>query len=160
MRLLLESSAIYSAAFNINPLQIAQLERILDQSKSHVKLKDISRERVLSRELHTAIVLASENALLQKMYITVLNTFPDWMLYEYLFRHPELLENSMTIEYKEHRAIVAALADHQPELAVERTIIHLTNRGRELEEYLGVPKDLVRLKETRILPLLKQFTRT
>jgi DNA-binding GntR family transcriptional regulator len=160
MRLLLESSAIYAAAFNITPLQISHLEKILDQSKSHAKLKDISRERVLSRELHTAIVLASDNALLQKMYITVLNTFPDWMLYEYLFRHPDLLETSMSNEYKEHRDIVAALADHQPELAVERTIIHLTNRGRELEEYLGVPKELVRLKEARILPFLKQFTRS
>jgi DNA-binding GntR family transcriptional regulator len=160
LRLLLECSAIYTAASIITPLQISELEKILDQSKSLVKLKDISRERVLSRELHTAIVLASGNVLLQKMYITVLNTFPDWMLYEYLFRHPDLLDNSISNESKEHRAIVAALANHQPELAVERTIIHLTNRGRELEDYLGVPKDLVRLRESRILPLLKQYTRS
>ena len=159
MRLLLESTAIYTAATNISSLQISQMEKILDQSKSLVKLKDMSRERVLSRELHGAIVLASGNALLHKMYLTVLNTFPDWMLYEYLFRHPELLNSSMSNEYKEHRAIVGALADHQPELAVERTITHITNRGRELENYLGVPKELVQMKESHILPIIIQFTR-
>ena len=160
MRLLLESSAVYAAATVISPLQISQMEMILDQSKSLVQLKDMSRQRVLSRELHSTIVFASGNALLHKMYLTILNTFPDWMLYEYLFRHPELLETSMSNEYKEHTAIVAALADHQPELAVEKTIEHITNRGRELENYLGVPKDLVRLKESRIFPMLKQLTRS
>ncbi len=122
MRLLLESSAIYTAAFDISPEQILRLKQILDQSKMLVELKDMPRQRVLSRELHGAIVFASGNALLHKMYLTVLNTFPDWMLYEYLFRHPELLDNSMSYEYKEHCAIVEALADHQAELAVERTI--------------------------------------
>ncbi len=160
MRLLLESSAIYAAAFNVSPLQLSQMEKILGQSKSLVNLKDMARERVLSRELHGAIVFASGNALLHKMYLTVLNTFPDWMLYEYLFRHPELLDSSMSNEYKEHRAIVDALAAHQPELAVERTIKHITNRGRELVDYLEVPKDLVHAKESSILPMLKQFIRS
>jgi DNA-binding GntR family transcriptional regulator len=160
MRLLLESSAIYTAAFNISPEQILQLEKILSQSKLLVKLKDMPRERVLSRELHGAIVSASGNALLHKMYLTVLNTFPDWMLYEYLFRHPELLDSSMSHEYKEHCSIVAALADHQAELAVERTINHITNRGRELEDYLGVPKDLIRTPEARILAILKNITKS
>jgi DNA-binding GntR family transcriptional regulator len=157
MRLLLESSAIYAAAFNISHEQVRQLEKILDQSKLLVKLKDISRERVLSRELHGAVVLASGNALLHKMYLTVLNTFPDWMLYEYLFRHPELLNSSMSNEYREHRAIVAALSERQPELAVQRTIDHITNRGRELEDYLGIPKDLVRIQESRVLPMLESL---
>ena len=157
MRLLLECSAVYAAAFNISPEQITQLEKVLDQSKSLVKLKDMSRDRVLSRELHGAIVFASGNVLLHKMYLTVLNTFPDWMLYENLFRHPELLDTSMTREYKEHQEIVAALSGHKPQLAVEKTIKHITNLGRELENYLGVPKDLVRIKESQILPMLKQF---
>jgi DNA-binding GntR family transcriptional regulator len=157
MRLLLESSAIYIAAFNISTVQISTLEKILGQSKSLVKLKDLSRERVLSRELHGAIVSASGNALLHKMYLNVLNIFPDWMLYEYLFRHPELLDISISNEYHEHCGIVNALAKHQPELAVRKTIEHITNRGRELESYLGIPEDLVRSKEACILPLLTQY---
>jgi len=157
MRLLLECSAIYIAAFNISTAQISTLEKILGQNKSLVQLKDMSRERVLSRELHEAMVSASGNALLQKMYLNVLNTFPDWMLYKYLFRHPELLDKSINKEYREHCGIVNALAEHQPELAVRRTIEHITNRGRELENYLGIPGDLVRSKEACILPLLTQY---
>jgi DNA-binding GntR family transcriptional regulator len=34
------------------------------------------------------------------------------MLYEYMFRHPELLEESLLREYHEHMAIVEALAAH------------------------------------------------
>jgi DNA-binding GntR family transcriptional regulator len=157
MRLLLECSAIYTAAFNISAVEILNLEKILAQSKSLVQLKDMSHERVLSRELHGAIVKASGNALLQKTYLIVLNTFPDWMLYEYLFRHPELLDQSIGNEYHEHWGIVNALAEHHPELAVRRTIEHITNLGRELESYLGIPKELVRSKEARILPLLTQY---
>ena len=157
LRLLLECSAVYSAAIYILPEQIAHLNKILDQSKSLVKLKDMSRDRALSRELHGTIVAASGNILLHKMYLTVLNTFPDWMLYEYLFRHPELLDTSMTREYKEHQEIVAALSEHKSELAVQKTIKHLTNLGRELKDYLGIPGELVGLKENQILSLLKQF---
>ena len=159
MRLLLECSGVYAAAHNISPEEISRLEKILDQTKLLVKLKDMSRERVLSRELHGAIVAASGNALLHRMYITALNTFPDWMLYEYLFRHPELLVVSMSTEYKEHSAIVTALANHQPDLAVDKTITHITNRGRELEKHLGIPQDLVRTQEARILPLLRNISK-
>jgi DNA-binding GntR family transcriptional regulator len=157
MRLLLECSAVYSAAFNISAEQITILEKILDQSKLLVDIKDMSRARVMSRELHGTIVFASGNILLHKMYLNVLNTFPDWMLYEYIFRHPELLDKSICNEYQEHRGIVDALIDHQPELAVGRTIEHITNRGRELESYLDIPGDLVRTKEAGILPLFTQF---
>ena len=52
---------VYAAALNISPKEISRLEMILDQSKLLVKLKDMSRERVLSRELHGAIVAASGN---------------------------------------------------------------------------------------------------
>ncbi|MGZ6316014.1 MAG: FCD domain-containing protein, partial [Anaerolineales bacterium] len=134
--------------------QLAELHAILEESRSLVTLNDMSRQRVLSRKLHDAIVAASANAQLHRMYTTVLNTFPDWMLYEYLFRHPEFLAGSMKNEYIEHRAIVDAVGGHEPEIAVERTLEHILNRGRELETYLGIPRDLVRATEDQILPLL------
>lgn len=157
MRLLLESSAVYATAFDITSIQIQRLEEILDQSKSLLNLEDMSRKRVLSRELHVAFVFASGNALLQKMYLTVLNTFPDWLLYEYLSKHPENLNVSATVEDNEHRAIIDALAYHQPALALERTIDHIKNLGRELENYLGIPGELLRMREDRILPMLIQI---
>ncbi len=159
MRLLLESAAVHAAALNITSAEVQELEGILGRSKSLVTLKDMSSERVLNRELHSLIAAASGNPLLHKTYMTVLNTFPDWMLYEYMFRHPELLDQSIHSEYGEHRAIVDALAGHDPELAVQKMVAHLTNRGRELEAYLGVPGELIRASEAQVLPLLARFTR-
>jgi len=159
-RLLLEGAAAYASAINISPEQLAKLGALLDESKSLVELKDMSRSRALNRELHTAIVAASGNTLLNKIYITVLNTFPDWMLYEYMFRHPELLDESIQNEYKEHRAIVDALAAHEPVLSIQRAIEHITNRSNELETYLGVPIETITAKESQILPMLTNFTRS
>ena len=157
LRLLLECSAIYIAAFTISPAQISTLENILHQNKSLVQNNDITHERVLSRELHEAMVSASGNAVLQKMYLNVLNTFPDWMLYKYFFHNPELLNKNINKEYQEHFDIVNALAEHDPKLAVCRTIQHITSRGRELEEFIGIPRDLVRSKEACILRLLTPY---
>jgi DNA-binding GntR family transcriptional regulator len=154
MRLLLESAAVFAAATNVSGTQIAQLRANLEESRSLVTLNDMSRQRVLSRELHGAIVAASANAQLHRIYLTVLNTFPDWMLYEYLFRHPEFLAESMENECREHCGIVEAVGRHEPELAVERTLQHILNRGKELESYLGIPRDLIKATEDQILPLL------
>ena len=157
MRLLLECSAIYIAAFNISSVQLSGLENILDQIKSLVQLKDVAHERALSLELHRAMVSGSGNELLQKMYLNVLNTFPDWMLYTYLIRHKDLLDKRISKEYVEHCEIVDALAKHQPQLAVSRTFEHITNFGLELVNYLGIPGDLVHSTEDRIFPLLTQY---
>ncbi len=154
MRLLLECAAVFSAAQVATTAQVEQLQGILAESRSLVRLNDMSRQRVLSRQLHSAVVAASGNAQLHRMYVTVLNTFPDWMLYEYLFRHPELLDESMNHEYLEHAAIVEAVACHEPEQAVARTLEHLLNRGRELETSLGIAHDLVQATEDQVLPLL------
>lgn len=158
MRILLESAAAFAAALNANRAQIAHLRGILEESRPLVKLAEMSRERVLSRQLHSEIAAASGNTQLQRIYTTVLNTFPDWMLYEYLFRHPELLGSSMESEYREHCAIVDAVSAHQPDLAVERALEHILNRGKELETFLGIPGDLVHATEDQILPLLTKRT--
>lgn len=154
MRLLLESSATYAAALCINQEQLAGLHRLLDRGKGLVKLEHLPQERALSRDLHSAIVAASGNPLLHKIYLTVLNSFPDWMLYEHLFRRPELLEDSMSSEYQEHRLIVEALGAHDPQMAVQRTLEHVINRGRELETYVRIPALSLRAREAQILPLL------
>ncbi|HTP02390.1 MAG TPA: GntR family transcriptional regulator [Anaerolineales bacterium] len=158
MRLLLETTAVFGAAQQITAGQVSQLRLILHESRSLVTLDDMSRQRVLSRQLHGAIVAASGNTQLHRLYMTVLNTFPDWMLFEYLFRHPELLTDSMKTEYFEHSAIVDAVARRDPASAVDRTIEHLLNRGKELHAYLGIPADLVQDAEAQVLPLLRQRT--
>lgn len=109
LRLILEAVIAREAANNITPEQVAGLEKMLEEMKSHVSLNEIPLARQLSREFHSSIAEASGNTLLIKLYAVVSNAFPDWLLYEALFRKPEMVTDSMADTHKEHIAIVNAL---------------------------------------------------
>jgi DNA-binding GntR family transcriptional regulator len=143
LRLLLEPTAARSAARNRSQAQIEKLAALVAQTKDLMTLNDMSRQRQLNREFHLLVVAAAGNQLLSKTYEMVTNTFPDWMLYEYMFRHPELLESSLTQEYQEHQAIAAALAAGDADRAAQHTLAHIQNLGQELVTYLGLPAGIL-----------------
>jgi DNA-binding GntR family transcriptional regulator len=150
LRLLLESTAARAAAHNRTQAQIDNLFSIVEQTKDLMTLNDMSRQRQLNREFHILIVSVGGNQLLSKTYEMVTNSFPDWMLYEYMFRHPELLESSLTTEYHEHKAIVEAIESGDAELAAGRTLEHILNLGKELVAFLGIPESILRPKEQEL----------
>jgi len=156
LRLVLEAVIAQEAARNITPEQVADLEQMLGQMKKHETLKDVSSERQSSREFHTAVAMATRNDLLIKLYEVVTNAFPDWLLYEALFRHPELLANSMLNTYREHVSIVEALKERDGEQAVQKSIAHLMESGKWLAEYLDIPAELLHEKEEQVSPLMKK----
>lgn len=156
LRLMLEAVIAQEAARNITPEQVAYLESILEEMKKHETLKDVSSERQSSREFHATVAEATKNDLLIKLYDVVTNTFPDWLLYEALFRYPELLADSMLSTYREHVAIVDALKKGDGDRAVQESIAHVQESGKWLEEYLNIPADLLREKEEQVSPLMKK----
>lgn len=156
LRLVLEAVMAQEAAKRITREQIANLERMLEEMKHHQSLKDVSSERKSSREFHSAIAEATRNDLLIKMYAVVSNAFPDWLLYEALFRYPEILADSLTNTYKEHVAIVDALKKGDADRAAQKSIEHLMESGKWLEEYLDIPAELLREKEEQVSPLMKK----
>jgi DNA-binding GntR family transcriptional regulator len=156
LRLVLEAVIAQEAARNITPDQILGLEQVLEKMKRHDTLKEVSSERQSSREFHSAIAEATRNDLLVKLYAVVSNAFPDWLLYEALFRYPELIEDSMQSTYKEHVAIVEALKKGDADLAAQKSIEHVMESGKWLEEYLDIPSELLREKEEQVSPLLKK----
>ena len=156
LRLFLEAMIAQEAAKHITREQIAGLERTLSEMRKHESLKDVSTERKSSREFHSAIAEATRNDLLIKMYAVVSNAFPDWLLYEALFRYPEILADSMQSTYKEHVAIVNALKKGDAEKAMQVSIEHVMESGKWLEEYLDIPAELLREKEEQVSPLLKK----
>jgi DNA-binding GntR family transcriptional regulator len=141
MRLLLETAGARAAAFKRQQVQVDELKRILSQMKGLVSLSDMSMLRQLSREFHQSIVAIGGNAMLNKLYEMVMNAFPDWMLYEYMFRHTDLLEKSLTDEYQEHMALVEAIEASDPDLAEQRAMAHIRNLGEELVMFLGIPHE-------------------
>jgi len=156
LRLVLEVVIAQDAAKHITRDQISGLERTILEMKKHDSLKEISISRKLSREFHSAIAGASRNDLLIKLYEVVANAFPDWLLYEAIFRKPELLADSMRTTHEEHIAIVDALKKGDGDKAAQKSIEHVMESGRWLEEYLDIPAELLREKEERVLSLMKK----
>ena len=156
LRLILEAMIAREAAKNVTPEQVAALESLLEGMKKHDTLQEVSSERKLSREFHSAIAEATRNDLLIKLYAVVANAFPDWLLYEALFRYPELIADSMASTHREHIAIVDALKTGDAEGAMQKSIEHLMESGKWLEEYLDIPAELLREKEEQVLPLMKK----
>ena len=151
LRLLLESTAVSATARLRTQEQLEELARIVERSEALMSLNDMSAQMQLNREFHHALVAAGGNALMTRLYETVSHQFPDWMLYEAMFRHPELLQPSLTHEFQEHRAIVEAISARDAGLAARNVITHIKNLGEELTSFLGIPRDLLAEKEKQML---------
>ena len=159
LRLYLEVMIAEEAARKITPEQVAVLERTIAEMKKHDDLKDVSVQRKLSREFHSAIAEITKNDLLIKLYGIVSNAFPDWLLYEALFRYPEILQDSMTSMHTEHITIVDALKKRDGLKAALKSVEHVMESGQWLVDYLNIPAELLREKEEQVLSLLNRTSK-
>jgi DNA-binding GntR family transcriptional regulator len=156
LRLYLEVIIAEEAAGKITPEQVAALERTIAEMKKHDDLEDVAIQRKLSREFHAAIADVTKNDLLIKLYGIVSNAFPDWLLYEALFRYPEILQDSMTSMHSEHITIVDALKKRDGLKAALKSVEHVMESGKWLVDYLNIPAELLREKEEQVLSLLRK----
>ena len=156
MRLFLEAMIARETALNITPEQVANLEAIMAEMDRHVVLSEMPQERQLSREFHAAIAEASGNQLLIQLYSIVSNAFPDWLLYEALYRKPELVSGSVAQTHDEHASILEAFKQHDPDLAVKVSLEHVMESGKWLEIYRNIPAKLLREKEKQVSHLIKK----
>jgi DNA-binding GntR family transcriptional regulator len=154
IRLVLETLAARLAAKAIRPQEMQTLAKLVAQTANLLSLEDMSTLRQLNKEFHTLIVDAAGIPMLSKLYEMATNSFPDWMLYEYMFRHPELLQTSLQREYLEHKAIVEALTLHDPQSASEKVATHIKNLGDELEIYLDISRESIKEIEKQIEPMI------
>jgi DNA-binding GntR family transcriptional regulator len=154
MRLVLENLASLLTAKVIQPEEVKHLTEIIEQTSNLLSLEDMSTLRQLNKEFHTRMVDAAGSPLLSKLYEMVTNSFPDWMLYEYMFRHPEFLQTNLKREYLEHKAIVEALASNDPQAASNQVTNHIKNLGDELEMYLDISRESIQQIENLIEPMI------
>jgi len=152
LRLQLESLTVRLAALNITASQSEQLLAVLEQTRPLLTLQDMPQLRQLNKRFHSLIAEYSGNPLLERLFEMTSNIFPDWMLYEYLFRHPEMLLPSLEVEFQEHLAIAQAVAAHDAEAAVRCIVEHIRNLGQSLVRSLGLPQDMLVSREAQILP--------
>ncbi len=150
LRLILEATGASLAARLILPEEVGTLAELIEKTADLIKLEDMPVLRQMNKQFHTRLVEIANSSLLLKLYEVTTNAFPDWMLYEYMFRHPELLESSLMSEYNEHKAIVAALAAHDPEGASYQVANHIKNLWDGLRVYLDIPADMFQDIEKQI----------
>jgi len=146
MRLLLEAAGARAAALKREQTQVDELKRILSRMKGLLSLDDMSTLRQLSRQFHQSVVAIGGNGTLDRLYEMVMNSFPDWMLYEYLFRHTDLLEGSLADEYQEHMRLVEAIEAGEADLAEQQALAHIRSLGEELVTFLGIPHEALESK--------------
>jgi DNA-binding GntR family transcriptional regulator len=147
LRILLEPAATRLASQTATPPMVEELKRLLTGTLELVRLEDMSRLRELSREFHAQVVTMSGSPLLVRLYGIVAAKFPDWMLYEAMFRHPEALTESLRREQHQHRAILEAIASRDPQAASHAALDHILTLGKDLETYLSIPRELILQKE-------------
>jgi DNA-binding GntR family transcriptional regulator len=150
LRLILETTGARLAAKAIPADEIQALDQLIGQTANLLTLDDMSTLRQLNKQIHTRLVEAARSSLLNKLYEMTTNAFPDWMLYEYMFRHPELLQSSLKGEYFEHKAIVDALRSRDPEAASYQVANHIKNLWQGLQTYLDIPADSIHEIENQI----------
>jgi len=146
MRLLLEAAGAHAAALKREQAQVDELKRILSRMKGLLSLDDMSTLRQLSRQFHQSVVAIGGNSTLDRLYEMVMNAFPDWMLYEYMFRHADLLESSLADEYQEHMTLVEAIEMGNAELAEQMAIAHIRGLGEDLGTFLDIPQEVLGTK--------------
>ena len=143
LRLILETTGARFAAKVILPEEIEYLSNLIQNTANLLSLEDMSMLRQMNKQFHTRIVEAARSPLLSKLYEMTTNAFPDWMLYEYMFRHPELLHSSLSSEFEEHKAIVGALAVRDGEEASFQVAKHIKNLWYDLQTYLDISDDSI-----------------
>jgi DNA-binding GntR family transcriptional regulator len=151
LRLLLEPAAVRLASERADQPRAEELKRIHARTLELVALSDMSLLRQLSREFHALVVEMSGDPLLVRLYQIVANKFPDWMLYEAMFRHPDELTASLAREQEEHSAILASISDRQPAAASRAATSHILSLGKDLQTYLSIPAELIREKERQFV---------
>ncbi len=152
LRLLLEPPAAWQAAENASQTQIDDLRRLLEGTLDLVRLEDMSHLRELSRQFHLAIVNMGTSTLLERIYSMISNKFPDWMLYEAMFHHPDALAESLQLEQQEHRAILESISSRDARSASLAARNHILTLGKDLESYLDIPRELIQEKENQYFP--------
>ena len=149
-RLLLEKAVNRAAALNREQAHVDALKRIVGESRKLIRIDDMSASRKLSGDFHATVAEATKISTLMRVYKVAANSFPDWMLYQAMYEHPEALEKSVQEEYEEHLSIAEAIEAQDADLAEQRAMEHIRDIGRQIVFYLDVPQELLEKKMVQL----------
>jgi DNA-binding GntR family transcriptional regulator len=150
LRLLLEPIVVGLTALNISEGGIDHLEKIVDQAESLTSLDHMPSRRKMNREFHVKISKNCGNATLSRLHDIVWNKFPDWMLYEGLYRDPNSLTPRLQREIEEHRGLLDAIANRNVNLAKQIATRHIKVMKMDLIEVFEISSQVLEEKQRQI----------
>jgi len=114
------------AALNMTGPALGQLEKLVKSMEAAAKRNDISRYYELNLQFHDALLQQADNQVLAGMYLTTVNQ-------THLFRRRGLVnKGSLQASNDEHRAILQALARHDPDAAARALEAHVAKGWERL----------------------------
>jgi DNA-binding GntR family transcriptional regulator len=150
LRLLLEPIVVRLAAINISEDQLKNLGAIVDQAEKMTSLDDMPPRRQLNREFHGMICKACGSEMLERLCEIIWNRFPDWMLYEGLYRHPKSLNPRLEREIKEHRGLLDAITERNVNLAEQLSASHIKGTKEDLIEVFEITSHIIEEKQQQM----------
>lgn len=150
-RLYLEAAVVQAAAHNMTSQrganeQLEGLQSLLTEIEDLKTLPQMARRRELNTRFHLKLAEICGNQVLARLYQMTLHQFPDWMIYEGMFKQADQLQTRLAREVHEHREILAAVAAGEAELAAQKARQHVGNLKDELVALLNVDEQLLQEK--------------
>ena len=150
LRLLLEPLVVGLTALNMSSEDINHLGKIVDQAEKLTSLDHMPTRRQMNREFHVNISKKCGSSTLKRLHEIVWNKFPDWMLYEGLYRDPSSLPPRLRREIEEHRALLDAIANRNVKLAKQISISHIKVMKKDLIEVFNISSEIIEEKQEQM----------
>jgi DNA-binding GntR family transcriptional regulator len=129
---------------------LSEADRLMTSSPATVE--SIAKRRRLNRHFHGTIGQACGSRALGMVYEMLLNTLPEWRLYEGMLGQEDMLSLDMQEETQEHRDILGAIAARDVDLAERRAIGHVAAQIADLPDSVGVKRELVEARLRQLWP--------
>ncbi len=132
----LEQMAARLTAKTITVEQIEALNELIDQEEKAFKIQNLDEYYIINDTFHNKIAEFSENSVLTSYVAELLDRTRIFLI---LFDPFSKLSLSPSLE--DHKAIIAALAQHDPVLATKAVATHIRNSVDDLEAVDLLPDD-------------------
>ncbi len=150
LRLLLEPLVVGLTALNMSSEDLDHLGKIVDKAEKLTSLDDMPSRRQMNREFHVRISKKCGSTTLKRLHEIVWNKYPDWMLYEGLYRDPNSLTPRLQREIEEHRELLDALAHRNVNLAKQISTSHIKVMKEDLIEVFEISSQVLEEKQQQM----------
>lgn len=131
-RAFLEGRAAAIAAEHITTEELATLESLQAEMEQNFAPQNVKTYRELNRRFHEVIFTASRREYLIRTLSQMWAAFPSMLFSNFATTATNPLTQRDDTDIREHRAIIAALRDHNPQASQQTMQSHINNTANQL----------------------------